>query len=215
MAFGDDLNLLLPSYLTVGEKNRLRDALSQFQKGDASHEIDYSDFYKEYNHSFFLQADLLREIRFAQWDESSSSFLKAYTDAIIISNTCDIYSGNNRTLNDKECLLAPLIDFQLYLEDLTSEGYEEAKIKEFSGIIRNQLSANIFYLPTNFKDKKEYIVFLDTMFWFPTRELNSYLDQVGQTRVISLSLFGHYLLALKVSYHLCRLPEQCDRENMD
>lgn len=215
MAFGDDLNLLLPSYLTVGEKNRLRDALSQFQKGDASHEIDYSDFYKEYNHSFFLQADLLREIRFAQWDESSSSFLKAYTDAIIISNTCDIYSGNNRTLNDKECLLAPLIDFQLYLEDLTSEGYEEAKIKEFSGIIRNQLSANIFYLPTNFKDKKEYIVFLDTMFWFPTRELNSYLDQVGQTRVISLSLFGHYLFALKVSYHLCRLPEQCDRENMD
>jgi hypothetical protein len=213
MAFAEEISSLLPSYLVEPEKSRLREALLQFHNRN-SEAIEYSNFYKDFAHPFFLQSDLLKEIRFAEWDESTSVFLKAYTDAIVISNTCDITVENKRTLNRKECLLAPLVDLQVYLRDLEIEGYDGERLKEFSRVIRSQLSTNIFYLPSNYKDSKEYIVLLDNLFWFPTQELNSYIEEIEQTRIASLSQFGHYLFCLKLSYHLCRLPEQCDRETV-
>jgi hypothetical protein len=211
MAFADELSSLLPYYLVEPQKSRLKEALVQFYNR-ASESIKYQDFYKDFGHTFFLQSDLLKEIRFAEWDEVTLSFSKAYTDAIVISNTCDIASENTRTLNKKECLLAPLIDFQEYLNELEKEGYTRDRIKEFSRIIRDQLCTNIFYLPLNTKDNREYIAFFDNLFWFPSQELNSYVGEIEQTRITSLSQFGHYLFCLKLSYHLCRLPEQCDRE---
>lgn len=121
MAFGENLELLLPSYLVDSEKSRLKDALSQFVNKEIE-EINYTDFYREFNHSYFLQSDLVREIRFAEWEDTSATFTKAYTQAIIISNTCDISFENKRSINGKQCLLAPLINFQDYLNDLKSNG---------------------------------------------------------------------------------------------
>jgi hypothetical protein len=210
MAFGENLELLLPSYLIDSQKSRLKDALSQFVNKD-SNEINYTDFYREFNHSYFLQSDLVREIRFAEWEDNSATFIKAYTQAIIISNTCDISFENKRSINSKQCLLAPLVDFQDYLNDLESNGYNEDQILAFSKNVRYQLSTNIFYLPQNHIDNREYIVLLDNIFWFPTEELNSYINEIQKTRITSLSHFGFYLFILKLSYHLCRLPEQCDR----
>jgi|SRR5579859_1638940 len=206
MAFGENLDLLLPSYLVDGEKTRLKDALLQFATKNS--QINYDDFYKDFEHPYFLQSDLIKEIRFAEWDEAS--FKKAYTDAIIISNTCDISFENKRTINAKQCLVAPIIDLQVFLSDLKENGYKDDQIETFSSTVRSQLSSNIFYLPANVKDNKEYIVLLDNIFWFPTAELNSY--EIAGTRLASLSHFGYYLFILKLSYHLCRLPETCDRE---
>ena len=211
MAFGENLDLLLPSYLVDPEKSRLRNSLLRFVTKDKG-EINYSDFYRDFDYSYFLQSDLVREIRFADWDDNSATYDKVYTHAIIISNTCDISFENKRGLNTKQCLLAPILDFDDYKANLISKGYTEEKVKEFSKNVREQLSSNIFYLPSNHKDKKEYIVLLDNIFWFPTAELNSYLDEINQTKITSLSHFGFYLFILKLSYHLSRLPEQCDRE---
>jgi hypothetical protein len=212
MEFGDDkFDQLLPSYLVDPDKSRLRDALKQFFPEEKGNPIDYKDFYRDYQNAYFLQSDLVKEIRFAQWDEETTSFQKGYTDAIIISNTCDISFENKRELNVKQCLFAPLIDFKLYLEDLR-EKYNEEKIQAFAQSIRTQLRTNIFYLPLHFKEQKEYIVLLDNVFWFPTSELNSYVEKIEETRITSLTHFGFYLFILKLSYHLCRLPEQCDRE---
>ena len=126
MQFGDDkFQMILPSYLVEPDKSRLRDALKQFIPGENNGEINYSDFYRNYQHAYFMQSDLVKEIRIAQWDDDSASFQKGYTDAIVISNTCDISFENKRELNAKQCLFAPLIDFTVYLSDLKEAGYSE------------------------------------------------------------------------------------------
>ncbi len=213
MAFGNDnFELILPSYLVDPEKSRLKDALKQFTLEERGKEIDYSNFYKAFNHSYFMQSDLIKEIRLGKWNDEAAIYEKVYTDAIIISNTCDISFENKHDVNTKQCLFAPLIDFKEYLSDLTKAGYNQEKIDSFSIAVKTQLRTNIFYLPSNHKDNKEYIVLLDNVFWFPTEELNSYLNEIEENRIVSLSHFGYYLFILKLSYHLCRLPEQCDRE---
>lgn len=213
MAFGDDkFELILPNYLVDPDKSRLRDALKQFIPSERGNEINYTNFYKNYQHAYFMQSDLVKEIRISQWDDESTSYKKGYTDAIIISNTCDISFENKQELNLKECLFAPLIDFSVYLEDLKNAGYTQEKIDIFSKTVKAQLRTNIFYLPLHSKEDKEYIVLLDNVFWFPSSELNSYITDIENNRITSLSYFGFYLFILKLSYHLCRLPEQCDRE---
>lgn len=212
MAFGDDLDKILPPYLVEGDKARLKNALKQFTIENRGKEINYDDFFKSYGHFYFMQADLVREIRMSLWDDSNAVFHKVYTDALIISNTCDISFDNKHDLNSKQCLLAPLVDFNEYLSDLKSEGYQGEKLEQFANAIKAQLVSNLFYLPYYQKERRDYIVMLDNVFWFPTSELNSYIDKIEENRISSLSQFGHYLFILKLSYHLCRLPEQCDRE---
>lgn len=213
MAFGDDnFEKILPSYLVQSDKLRLKDALKQFTIEERGKEINYNNFYKNYDRPYFLQSDLLKEIRLSIWDEQTATFIKGYTDALIISNTCDINYENKHDVNAKQCLFAPLVDFNEYLLNLKNEGYSEEKLKSFSDGVKAQQRSNIFYLPVHFKEGKEYIVLLDNVFWFPTAELNSYIVDIEKNRITSLELFGYYLFILKLSYHLCRLPEQCDRE---
>ena len=211
MPFGDDnFEKILPTYLVQSVKTRLKEALKQFTPEEKGKEIDYSDFYKNYNHSYFKQSDLIREIRLAHWNNEKAEFQKGYTDAIIISNTCDISFENKHEINTKQCLFAPLIDFKEYVSDLLDAGYGIDKINSFCQNIKSQLRTNILYLP--FYNGKEYIVPLDNIFWFPTSELNSYISEINDNLISSLTHFGYYLFILKLSYHLCRLPEQCDRE---
>lgn len=213
MSFGDDnFEKILPSYLVDADKTRLKHALRQFTFEERGNEINYSNFYRGYDHAYFMQSDLIKEIRVSKWDDERAEFQKGYTDAIIISNTCDISFENKRDVNTKQCLFAPLVDFNEYLADLEKAGYSKDKITSFSQNVKAQLRTNIFYLPMHFKEGKEYIVLLDNIFWFPTAELNSYIDNIDENRITSFTHFGFYLFILKLSYHLCRLPEQCDRE---
>jgi hypothetical protein len=212
MEFGDDFQNLLPSYLTETESSRLKDALKQFLPERRGNNIDYNDFYRDYQNNYFLQADTVREIRFPFWNSVNANYEKLYTDALIISNTCDISLGNNREYNQKECLLAPIIEFSEYLSDLAVKGYSDNQIQSFENNIKAQLISNIFYLPNEYLQEKEYIVWLDRMFWLPTQELNMLLETIKEDRISSLSHYGYYLFILKLSYHLCRLPEKCDRE---
>jgi hypothetical protein len=212
MAFGDDFDLILPNYLVDEEKSRLKNALRQFTVDEKGKEINYADFYKSYGHAYFMQSDLVKEIRMSLWNEEGAVFEKAYSDAIIISNTCDISFENKHSIKSKQCLFAPLIDFNEYIRDLAKSGYEKEKLDQFIQTVKAQLVTNLFYLPLFHKDNKEYVVFLDNVFWFPAIELNSYIDSIQDNRITSLSHFGYYLFILKLSYHLCRLPEQCDRE---
>jgi hypothetical protein len=213
MPFGDDhFQLLLPPYLVEPEKTRLKEALKQFMPEYRGLQVDYANFYKKYYHNYFMQSDLVKEIRLPFWNAVTGTYTKSYTDAIIVSNTCDISYQNNRDVNPKQCLLAPILDFREYMQDLQKQGYDEPKVKAFEQNVKSQLLTNIFYLPAHFTAGKEYIALLDRIFWFPIGELHSYIGTIEDDRIISLSHYGFYLFILKLSYHLCRLPEQCDRE---
>lgn len=200
---------LFPDYLTATEKGRLLLALEQFKdaytKGKWSGRI-YSHFYTQTAYEYFLQGDLIREIRYPDWNNEGKVFERTYTDAIILSNTCDLDLSNIRKAH-KQVVLAPIIEMQQYIEAISNEQGVEDMITS----IKAQTTSNILYLPPNHTNGKDYICHLDKAFWFPTEELHSYLSDIEQTRIASLDYFGYYLFLVKLSYHFCRLPEEKQR----
>lgn len=209
--FGDNWNVLLPSYLTEENKGRLQDALTQFHPKNRK-EIVYDDFFKDFDYNYFLQGDIVLDIRVATWDADTASYNKSYLDALIISNTCDISNDNKRKINPKQCLFAPLIKLEDYVSDLREEKYPEAKLEEFVTTLKSQGYSNLIYLPKVHEEDYERLALLDRLFWFPIEELTQLLDTINDERISSLNHYGFYLLIFKLSYHLCRVPEQCDRE---
>jgi ABC-type transporter Mla MlaB component len=201
---------LFPEYLTKTEKGRLLQALEQFKEDKTKNRWNskiYSHFYAPVNYPYFLQGDLVREIRYPMWDYSDRTFKKTFTDAIILSNTCDLDISNLRKIH-KQVILAPLLELQDYIDEMTQI---EVNIEETLQNIKTQSTSNIIYLPSNLSNGKDYICHLDKAFWFPTEELNSYLAEIDKTRIASLDYFGYYLFLVKLSYHFCRLPEEKQR----
>jgi hypothetical protein len=213
MSFGDNdfFELLpLPAYLADEDKSRLAAALKQFTQA-GQNVIQYNDFYKQYGHAYFMQSDLVREVRSPFWNDDEEIYEKVYPDAIILSNTCDISKENKRDISDKDCLMAPIMEMSEFIKDLKEKSKDYNRTNSIISSIKAQLVTNLFYLPEI--KGKDYVVYLDRVFTFPTKELNdTYLNSIEDNRIASLSLFGHYLFVLKLSYHLCRLPEVCDRE---
>ena len=102
MAFSiDEFEKLLPPELTNQKKGRLREGLIQFSDPYNSQDKFYTDFYLPISHNYFLQGDLIREMRFPLFNKESGQYEKLYYDALIISNTCDIDESNIRTLRKK------------------------------------------------------------------------------------------------------------------
>jgi hypothetical protein len=211
MAFGEDFNSLFPSYLVGSEKNRLTEALKQFYFKNGPKSIDYTGFYKSSFNDYFIQSDLVRQIRMPFWDDKECEFIKSFPDALILSNTCDLSVDNHREFNTKECVLAPLVELGEYINEMLDFNFTADKIKEHIDKIKSQQISNLFYLPPNKGLHPEYIVKFDQVYWFPSIELSHFTNDLAKNRIASLSLFGHYLFILKLSYHLCRLPEDGHR----
>ena len=200
---------LFPTYLTTTEKGRLLHALEQFKEVNDKSKWNsklYTHFYASSQYNYFLQGDLLQEIRYPDFNKTDRSFERTYTDALILSNTCDLDVSNLRKIA-KQVVFAPLLEMEQYLEAATNQKHLDETIQG----IKTQAISNILYLPPNPYNGKEYICHLDKAFWFPTDELNSYLSDMEQTRIASLDYFGYYLFLVKPSYHFCRLPEEKQR----
>ncbi len=212
MDFSDtDWNKLLPAYLSASDKTRLKTALMQFKKENHTGSISYNDFYAKYGFSYFVQTDLLAQVRTSYWDASSQTYATKFVNSIIVSNSCDISFENTRVLNEKQCLFAPLVPLDVYLENLRLKNYPEDKLTQLTVEIKSQLVTNIFYLPVGGGGSKDYVALLDQLFWFPTTELKDWLAEIDRRKLTSLNQFGFYLFILKLSFHLCRLPEDEDR----
>ena len=158
-----------------------------------------------------MQGDLIYDIRCPFWDNQSECYSKGYTNAIILTNTCDISADNSRSVNPKECILAPLIDLQDQIEILQERNINKSQIQTFVTSIRSQEITNIFYLPHTPGNGREYIAILDKIFWVNTSEINALLKTLKEDRIGTLNLYGFYLFLLKLSHHICRFPEDNDR----
>ena len=105
-------------------------------------------------------------------------------------------------------ITAKLIPFDNFIEAL-----KELKVERADDIItqvQNQLYSNLLYLPPNYQGA-EYIVYLDELAWITMSELNDLKENMQENRIASLDFYGYYLFVLKLSYHLCRLPEETHR----
>jgi len=115
-------------------------------------------------------------------------------------------------LGDKQALYAPIVPVEDFFNTLCEEfDYDEARIKSIHGKLKNQTYSNLFYLPPNHKNQKDYILFLDNIFWQPSSILKDKIKRIDSERFVSLNYFGFYLLITKLSYHFCRVPEELDR----
>lgn len=214
MAFGEQAwDVLFPSYLTSMEKTRLKCALQQFFPS-GQREISYLDFYRKCDFDYFLQGDIILDVRTAIWNKFNNTYDKFYIDALILSNTCDISFDNHRVVNSKQCLFAPLLILDDYLGELITAGQSQSQVEGFKRDVIAQHLSNIFYLPAFGDGEKERIALLDQIFWYPIDELALLVETINEDRLLSLSNFGFYLLAFKLSYHFCRLPEGPDRSGV-
>lgn len=211
--FGEDFESLLPPYLTSEQKARLKEGLLQFSIDRSgqnnSPNIDYTKFTSREPSDYFKQSDIVRQIRFPLLDDDYN-FSKKYTEAIILSNTCDISSENTHTLNTKQVVLAPILRLKDYIDTIIAgKEFDSKKLENFINELKLQRITNLFYISDNGGD--EYIALLDRIFWFPTEELNGYLPDIDENKMFSLSMFGYYLFLLKLSFHFCRFPESLER----
>jgi hypothetical protein len=212
MGFGDQYwQTLLPSYLRGNAREDLISALDQF-KPQGRKDISYDRFFKDFGHPYFMQGDLVLDIRTSHWIPETREYSRVYTNAIILSNSCDLFVENKRQVNSKQCLFAPLVKLSSYMEELSAAGYSPEQLEEFKRNLKSQLLSNIFYIPELGGKIDEQIALLDHVFWYPIDELKALVESIGEDRITSLNQFGYYLFVLKLSYHFCRLPEQCDRE---
>ncbi len=214
MAFQDiDWNTLFPGYLTSGQKDRLKAALEQFRPAYRGNRISYSDFYKPSHAEFrnFMQGDLVRDMRLPIWDDVNAVYGKGYSNALILTNTCDISKDNARPTNSKECLLAPLANLSDYVAALKGKHLPQAQIDSFVTALKNQEITNLFFLPPCPSSHHESIAVLDKVFWINTGELNELVPTIEEDRIASLNHYGYYLFLLKLSHNLCRFPETDDR----
>jgi hypothetical protein len=207
MAFSLEwIEKFFPIELTEQRKGRLRDGLKTFALGTSPK--TYTDFYLASIPNYFLQGDLIFDLRFPQWDTENRIFEKAYFKSIILSNSCDIDEANQATRTlPKRVIIAKLFtlaDFEEGLQTLNIENSNAIVVN-----LKNQEYSNLMYFPPI--NNIEYIAFFDELGSITNEELNVLKSNISNNRIASLDLFGHYLLVFKLSYHLCRLPEEIDR----
>ena len=121
----DEINKLLPPDLSEQKKGRLREGLRQFTQQNISQDKFYTDFYLPTSLNYFLQGDLLRELRFPTFNNATGQYQKQYFDALLISNTCDVDESNKNTVT-KKVVLAKLIPLNLYVASLKELAVENA-----------------------------------------------------------------------------------------
>lgn len=196
---------LLPTYLSRTDKESVKDVLNKFKKNHSFQEL-YDKFYLSQKTAHFLQGDVMAYVRFPFWNKESSRFEKKYIPAMIVSNTCDMERENVRSV-PKEVMFAPCIKINEY-----SKLIPEKSKKNTIENIKQQLYSNLFYLPPiSLSNDEEYIVELDSIFTFPEAEFHKISDELIHTRIATLSDISYYLLIVKLSYHLCRLPKEKHR----
>lgn len=205
---------LLPPYLATIDKQRLKLGIEQFINSETKEKaLDYSGFYLRKAPDYLMQSDMLDSVKMVAWDDESKDFVSGFIPSVFISNTCDVNKDNRRSINKKEALFAPIIELEQYFNDLREAGYSNGQITSFYNTLKLQDFSNLFYLPKNEKNSKEYIVFFDKISWSPIDEIIKD-DSINNVRFISLSNYGFYLFILKLSYHFCRVPEEVDRQEI-
>jgi hypothetical protein len=196
----DDIKLYLPKYLSETSYNQLLNSLKQFTKEP------YKNFYtfNLKDQSNFYQGDGLKSLPIYNFQDNS---IKNHS-AIIISNSCDLCTDNKR-LYPTNLLYAPIMDFNIYINNLKQKKIDEDKIKNHILAIKEQKLSSVFYLPKINSEFQESIVFLDRIFNISLKLVPSKLS--NEFRYFSLSDYGFYIFLVKLSIHFTRIMENLDR----
>jgi hypothetical protein len=207
-----ELDKFLPLYYDLETRERIKSGLAGFYNRKEK-PFEYPKFYTNDSPDYLLQSDLLNSVRTVSWSRSHNDFYPIYTSAILISNTCDIVQENERDYNEKQALIAPMLDINLFFKEMFDEGYNQQQIDEMHSVFKNQSISNILYLPPNFINGNEYLVWLDKICWVPPGQLNGGYASIIDNRFLGLTNWAFYLFLFKITFHFARLGRDNDRRS--
>ena len=137
------------------------------------------------------QGDVVTGIPFVAVDENGD-VLRLEAQGMVISCTCDTQPGQGEFV-----LVAPVFD----LDDYRSKS--ELKGRDLDNHIRalteNKIS-NLLFLPEGASIRRCFADFGQ----ISTVSISYFHSNRGQRRLVSLSLYGHYFLLMKLAHHFTR-----------
>jgi len=196
----EDIEVYLPKFLSADSKRALFEGLRQFP-----YNIDnrlYTDSLRD--ERIVYQGDGIRGLPFLIMPD-----LKAQpVDALVVSNSCDISPQNVRLFRSK-VVYAPILKLEIYINMLLREGVAQSEIDNHIASIKRQEITQIFFLPARGRLKQDSFVLLDRLISCDNELIDRNVLQ--DSRLFSLSDYGHYLFLIKISIHFCRIHEGVDR----
>ncbi len=196
----EEVRKYLPQYLSDESSDTLFDALKDFP--DNIDQRLYTSYLTD--KEILFQGDCVKCMPLMSYAENKM----LEVPAMIISNTCDNFHDNQRSL-EPNVIYAPIIKISKIISLLEKQSIDEDKIKSIVSTIRKQRTSQIFYLPEGLGITEESVVLLDNV----SSCENFYdADIVESQRFCSLSNYGFYLLLFKLSLHFTRIREKVDRD---
>ncbi len=195
----EDIREFLPKFLSQGSETAFLDEIKQFLSAGAR------PFYTSAlaGQPILFQGDGIEGMLVINLPDSRI----APAPAMLFSNTCDA-SPDNQRLYSAVLSYAPIFSLERYLTSLRGK-YPQERIDAHERDIRAQIITQIFFLPKGGNLQGDSLVFLD-------RTMSASIETVGRDqllarRLYTLSDFGAWFFALKLSIHFCRFRDKVDR----
>lgn len=215
----EDIAIYLPKYLSDDSSNALKEELKNFPTDGTKDTIYTSQLSQE---EILFQGDGIVAMKTANLIKEEFKEIPA----ILLSNTCDMDTRNNRLFGTQICY-APIINLEKYLNSLSSfllkketninKALDKTQIEQkVSQVIDNHLNdiktqriTQVLFLPKGGSLVADSLVFLDRIFNVDTNHINR--KNLKSDRLFTLSDYGLYLFLLKLSIHFTRIQEKVDR----
>lgn len=197
----EELKIYLPKYLSPDSEKELFDGLKEFPQN-----ID-TRFYTTRLHesNIIYQGDGLNDLLVINLPDKT---IKT-TPCMILSNTCDMDLTNHRIFESR-IVYAPIFNLAKYKKYLICESRKnEQQINSHIQSIKEQKITQILYLPRQSESFEESIVFLDRVNNLSNKMIDR--NKLSENRIFTLSNYGAYLFALKLSIHFSRIKDGVDR----
>lgn len=196
----EEIQAYLPTFLSQGSQTAFLDEIKHFLASSSK------PFYTSalLDQSIIFQGDGIDGLLVTNLPDPRI----APAPAMVFSNTCDIDPSNER-LFDAALTYAPIMHLDRYVGMLRAKKFPEERIAAHERDIRQQLITQIFFLPKGGRLVGDCLVFLDHVSSAASDSVDR--SRLGITRLFTLSDFGAWLFALKLSIHFCRVRDRVDR----
>jgi len=195
----EEIRKFLPTFLSHGSDTAFLDEIRHFLQSESR--PFYTQALREA--PFIFQGDGLEGLLIINLPDTTTEL----GAGMVLSNSCDINPENERLFSASLCY-APIFSLPAYLDALRKE-FAEDRVVSHERELRRQSITQIFFLPQGGKLENDAIVFLDRVISISNDTVDR--SNLPDRRLFTLSDFGAWLFALKLSIHLCRIRDKVDR----
>lgn len=194
----DEIRDMIPYYLTRDKAEGFMNELKSFSS--------QTRIITDHQDELFLQGDGWHGFSLF----SFATGQKRKVRGIIVSNSCDISSDNQRDIPAKVTFV-PLMKLSAIEKILESDETLSADARKNKiESIKRQESTSFFFIPSQGILEEDSVAWFNDAHSMPTDFFLADHNQERQ-RIFSLTMVGFYLFLFKLSIHYCRFHEKVDR----